>query len=175
MRPLNEVIKELRRKHGNQSQVAKKIGISSQLLGQYENGRQEPKIGFFEKWLTVFNEDIRAVQKRSIAETNVSHETKKPTPVQNQPAVAEKPLRDMSADIINVIEGNTEYVMIPRSVLKENYRIVPLEQFEKDKKQMEMDAKELEERARQVDNLMGIIRDFHSKPINIHLPEVKKA
>lgn len=84
-------------------------------------------------------------------------------------------VRHLATDVIDIIEGSTEYVIIPRSVLKEHYRIVPLEQFEKDKKQMEIDAKELDERSRQIDTLMGIIRDFHTKPINIQLPDVKKA
>lgn len=95
-----------------------------------------------------------------------------PADMQGRPS---EDVRQVSKDVIDIIEGNTEYLIIPRSVLKEHYRIVPLEQFEKDKKQMEMDAKELDERSRQIETLMEIIREFHSKPISIQLPDVKKA
>lgn len=100
------------------------------------------------------------------------------TPVQKEAAVTEKDVREKSVrdyarDIIDVIEGKTEYVVIPRSVLKENYRIVPLEQFEKDKLQMERDARELDERSRQIQRLTDLIGQFSERPINIHLPNVE--
>lgn len=112
MRELKDVIKELREGHGTQVQVSEKIGISSQLLGQYEAGRQKPKIDFFEKWEEVFGEDIRAVQKGK-NERNVSRETDKHTSVQ-------KPgdNKQMSESVYRtIVEGNTEYVLIPRTVL----------------------------------------------------------
>lgn len=49
------------------TEMAKMLGISSQLLGQYEQGRQSPKVGFYIKWKQVFGEDL--------VETNVSRET----------------------------------------------------------------------------------------------------
>jgi hypothetical protein len=53
-----------------------------------------------------------------------------------------------------LVEGNTEYVLIPRSVLQEKYRLVSLEQFQKDKEQMEKDKKESENQQRIIDKLL---------------------
>src|SRR5688572_26673468 len=36
----------------------------------------------------------------------------------------------------NIVEGNTEYILIPRTVLQEKYRLVAIEQLEKDKAQI---------------------------------------
>lgn len=55
----------------NKSKIAAKLGISSQLYGQYELGSKKPKADFFIKWRKIFGEDLLAQ-----TETNVSHETK---------------------------------------------------------------------------------------------------
>lgn len=99
----------------------------------------------------------------------------KPTSVQNEAAIPEKPLRAYNAELQDLIEGKTEYLVIPRSVLKDNYRIVPLEQFEKDKRQMEKDAKELDSRIKEIEGLHDIIKDITSRPINIQLAQPQKA
>lgn len=53
------IIAELVKKKGkSKSEVAEKLGISSQLLGQYTNGRQKPKADFYIKWKNTFGEDI---------------------------------------------------------------------------------------------------------------------
>lgn len=56
----------------------------------------------------------------------------------------------------NIVEGNTEYVLIPRSVIQEKYRLVSLEQLEKDRLQMENDKKI-------IDRLLDIQDDLHSR------------
>lgn len=38
--------------------MADRLGISSQLLGQYESGKRIPKTTFFLKWKDVFKEDL---------------------------------------------------------------------------------------------------------------------
>lgn len=43
----------------------------------------------------------------------------------------------------NIVEGNTEYILIPRSVLQEKYRLVSLEQFEKEREEMDKDKRQL--------------------------------
>lgn len=58
-------------KGSNKSEVAAKLGISSQLLGQYMKGRQNPKIHFFNKWKEVFGEDLLRM-----TETNVSEQAR---------------------------------------------------------------------------------------------------
>lgn len=51
----------------SKSEVARKLGISSQLLGQYMDGRQKPKPEFYIKWKDAFKEDLL-----KLVETNVS-------------------------------------------------------------------------------------------------------
>lgn len=63
-------IAKLKEKGGNKSAIGRLIGVSSQLLGQYANGRQVPKRDFFAKWKAAYNEDIT-----NLFETNVSRET----------------------------------------------------------------------------------------------------
>lgn len=66
----NKKFKEkLSEKGGNKSEIGRKLSVSSQLLGQYEKGRQKPKEEFFDKWMQVYKEDIRNIFK-----TNVSNE-----------------------------------------------------------------------------------------------------
>jgi predicted transcriptional regulator len=55
------------KKGKSKSEVARKLGISSQLLGQYMDGRQKPKADFYLKWKSVFGEDLM-----KYVETNVS-------------------------------------------------------------------------------------------------------
>jgi transcriptional regulator with XRE-family HTH domain len=49
---------QVKKKGKTKSEVADKLGISSQLLGQYTNGRQKPKPDFYIKWKNAFGEDI---------------------------------------------------------------------------------------------------------------------
>jgi transcriptional regulator with XRE-family HTH domain len=58
-------------RHGKKSEVARQLGISSQLLGQYISGKHKPKADFYLKWKEVFKEDLLKQLER-----NVSHETK---------------------------------------------------------------------------------------------------
>lgn len=69
----------------------------------------------------------------------------------------------------NIVEGNTEYLLIPRSVLQEKYRLVSMEQYEKDLKEMAMRERELERRDKQIDSLFEIIKGMTSNsslPVN---------
>lgn len=71
MDQLAELLTRLREnKRLNKSQAADKLGISSQLLGQYERGQKSPKGPFFIKWKATFGEDLL-----KLVETNVSRET----------------------------------------------------------------------------------------------------
>lgn len=56
---ISEIIAEaIVRQGGNKSEIGRKIGVSSQLLGQYEKGQKEPKIGFFARWRKEYGEDL---------------------------------------------------------------------------------------------------------------------
>lgn len=62
------VLNKLVPKRGkSKSEVARRLGISSQLLGQYMNGRQKPGADFYIRWKNTFKEDLL-----SLVETNVS-------------------------------------------------------------------------------------------------------
>lgn len=67
MNQLGETLKKFREEKGmNKSQMAKELGVSSQLYGQYEEKGKTPGGDFFIKWKKKFKIDL---------ETLVSHET----------------------------------------------------------------------------------------------------
>lgn len=71
MKKISDILKELVPKKGKSNvEVAGKLGISSQLLGQYIGERQKPKPEFYKKWKDTFGEDLL-----KLTETNVSRET----------------------------------------------------------------------------------------------------
>jgi hypothetical protein len=44
----------------------------------------------------------------------------------------------------SLVEGNTEYLLVPRGVLKDNYRLISLEQYQKDMEQLRKDREQIE-------------------------------
>jgi transcriptional regulator with XRE-family HTH domain len=75
---LLELVKNLIKERGKTDvEIASELGISSQRLGQYKNGKREPGIDFAAKWQKVYGEDI--VEMYLASETNVSRGTEKPT------------------------------------------------------------------------------------------------
>lgn len=159
MRDLKDVIKELREKHGNKSQVAKKLGISSQRLGQYEKGRMTPKIGFFEKWKDVFKEDIMAIQKGETDKTNVSRGTENHTHVHMSSDNPEKPLGVDAGEVYRkIVEGDTEYVLIPRSLFDGKYRMIPVEEIESHERELARKAEELVRKDHQITGLYELFK-----------------
>jgi phage repressor protein C with HTH and peptisase S24 domain len=67
------IAKEVADRGGNQSEIARKLGISSQLLGQYIAGRHKPKADFYIKWKTVFGEDLLDLIERNVSHENNGH------------------------------------------------------------------------------------------------------
>lgn len=63
----NKIKEKIKDKGGNKSEIGRLLGVSSQLLGQYERGRQKPKPDFYLKWKEVYGEDL-------LTETIVSNE-----------------------------------------------------------------------------------------------------
>lgn len=112
---LKDILPGIRAAHGTQVDVAKKIGIKSQLLGQYENGKRNPKVNFYNKWKDVFGEDLQAM----IREANVSHETKNHTQVDKRSDNKENSPKGDSEIYRTIVEGKTEYVLVKRSILKD--------------------------------------------------------
>lgn len=100
---LSELIIKLRTQRGlNTSQAAKKLGISSQLLGMYERGERTPKGQFYQKWQEVFNEDILK-QIETKTETKVSHKAFMP---ENKKSGSTEP--DVRDKLINRLEKEVE-------------------------------------------------------------------
>ncbi|MGN6437232.1 MAG: helix-turn-helix domain-containing protein [Agriterribacter sp.] len=52
----------------NKTELARRLGISSQLIGHYESGRSKPKAEFYLKWKNEFGEDLLA----HLGDSNVS-------------------------------------------------------------------------------------------------------
>lgn len=147
MRPLSEIIKELRQNRDlSKAEAARRLSknamkpISSQRLGQYEAGRQEPKIEFLEAWEKTFGEKLRDVQRQ----TNVSHGTINTTPVHKRSDNKEKPLGGDPEVYRTIVEGNTEYVLIPRKAM-ENAEIIS-------KKQMDASIRNMDSIVTRMDN-----------------------
>lgn len=91
------------------------------------------------------------------------------TSVQNQSDNKELPLGvDLGDAIRRVVEDSTEYLVIPKVVLEGKYRLVPIEQIEKDQKA-------LDESSKQIQGLQEIIREITNRPINIQLPKVENT
>lgn len=71
MRQLPEILQELVPTKGkNQSDVARKLGISSQLLGHYVRGRRKPGGKFFLQWRKTFGEDLLAMIETKVSREN---------------------------------------------------------------------------------------------------------
>ncbi len=67
-----------------------------------------------------------------------------------------------------IVEGNTEYVLIPRSVLNEKYRLVSVEKIEKEKEDSEKDKRTidrlLDQNEKLHDGLMKLLESQSARP-----------
>lgn len=162
MAELKDFLQKLRSQHGTQTEVASKIGISSQLLGQYERGERNPKLPFFRKWKEVYNEDLQSLMDEAKVSIKAINNTPVDKPSDN---------KETSEEVYrNIVEGNTEYILIPRSVLQEKYRLVALEQFQKDKDQMDKDKAVIDRLLSMNERLIAEVTSLQAK-----IPEVQKA
>lgn len=98
----------IERHGGNKSEIARKLHISSQLLGQYEAGRQKPKPDFYVKWKKTFGEDLQN-------ETFVSFETKHYSASEGSKIVVDSGLiwsmmREANEERIKALEKHNEFL-----------------------------------------------------------------
>jgi transcriptional regulator with XRE-family HTH domain len=112
---LTDVLKELIKDKGKQTEIAKKLGISAQRLGQYLIGRQKPKLDFYVKWKQVYGEDIQ--QMLIEGKTNVSRGTSQQAPQATVNEIKETFYR-------HLIEENPEYSLLPKVILRD-YKMIP--------------------------------------------------
>jgi len=103
------------------------------------------------------------------------------TSVQNQPIVAEKDLNDNLDEVLEKVEASKDYYVIPRAVLKDNYRLVAIEQFQIEKERLERERDDMKQRAEKdrvyLDAQIEANRDL-SKKLDIliaKLAEVQKS
>ena len=72
----------------------------------------------------------------------------KHTHEQNQPAITEKALGENPEEIYRrLVEGDTEYVLIPRAIFEDKYKLVAIEKIEQDKLVLEWLLRENEKYA----------------------------
>lgn len=76
-----------------------------------------------------------------------------------------KPESDIDSGEVyrNIVEGNTEYVLILRSVLEEKYRLVALEQIQSDIDERKSDKDTISRLMTLVEVTTGRIADLHVK------------
>jgi transcriptional regulator with XRE-family HTH domain len=119
------------------TQIANDLGITKQRLGNYKDGHRFPDAEFIQLWQKKFGENIMAlIEKEKDQSTNVSRETKKLTPVDKANDNKEKGHDSRIEVYRTIVEGHTEYVLIPRIVLNDT-QLVSVKQIEKDKAYMD--------------------------------------
>jgi transcriptional regulator with XRE-family HTH domain len=166
MAAIHEVIDELIKKHGDvNKEIAEKLSehtekeISPQRIGQYRKGPKVPGSDFILLWEQVFGENILDLVK--LKETIVSRGTENLTPVDKSEDKKDFKEPTMDEIIANIVEGNTEYILIHKVIIMEKYRLMPIEELDKS-------AKELERREIQITGLYEIIKMIAGK-----IPEIK--
>lgn len=89
MDQIAKIVKQYVDKRGkSQSEVARRLGISSQLLGQYISGRHKPKADFYTSWKKVFGDDLLKEIEGNVSSDPLSIEAK-PEPGHLQVALKE--------------------------------------------------------------------------------------
>lgn len=105
------------------------------------------------------------------------------TPVHMATDNKEKPLREDTPEEIyrKIVEGGTEYLLIPRSALEGKYRLVAMEQFIANEKEMERKENELirknDELIRKDNQIIGLYELFKlmAATAKAELPEIKET
>jgi transcriptional regulator with XRE-family HTH domain len=118
---LHDNIKKIRELKGlSIPDLAEKMGIDKAGIYKWEEGTVVPG----GKKLTAIADALGVTVNDLLAE-NIA-------PVQNRSDNKENPLGDLEV-YRTIVEGKTEYLLIPRSVLQEKYRIQSIEDMEKDR------------------------------------------
>lgn len=141
----SDTIKGYREKKGfTQAELAEKMGRTRQTIISWEKGKSHPdaaEVKTLSKLFGVDEEQIDCDDSGNNTETVYK----------------------------DIVEGNTEYILIPRAVLQEKYRLVSLEQIQKDQKELQIREEELRRREEQISGLYSIIKDMITR-----LPRLSK-
>lgn len=140
------IIRELKNK--TVPKLAKESGLSKTSIYAWESGEYEPgkdNLDILAKYLDVPIKDFYDDEKWNNKSDNSERLESKVIP------------NDNNEDIYrNIVEGNTEYILIPRSVLDGKYRLVPMEELKQH--QINLDAKD-----ETIDRLLGLIETLNGK------------
>jgi transcriptional regulator with XRE-family HTH domain len=118
---LSDNLKRIRQlKKRSVQELADEIGVKKQSIYDWEKGEYQPGQDNLDKLAKALGVEVKVFFDDNI------------TSVQNEPAVTENPLGDLEV-YRTIVEGKTEYLLIPRSVLQEKYRIQSIEDMEKDR------------------------------------------
>ena len=90
---------------------------------------------------------IEGLDEEFLENSSTQFYEENPTSVQNRSDNSEIPKGDNLNEILEKVESSRDYFVIPRAVLKENYRLVALEQFQIEKEKLENERDEMKRRA----------------------------
>ena len=133
------IIREFKRK--TPVEVEKGTGISKQNISLWDNGGGNPGPDFVKKLATFFDLPAAVFYEESLTKEYLEkhHSGKNGTGMQKSTDNTQK-----DEVYRTIVEGGTEYLLIPRSVLQDKYRLRSLEDIEKDNKVLDrlLDAHE---------------------------------
>lgn len=156
--PLGANIKKIRElKKIKVATLVDQTGINAESIYAWERGAYNPNEENLHKLA-----DAMKVSIKDFYDTEGT-QAQKPTDNKEKMDTQEEVYR-------NIVEGNTEYILIPRSVLQEKYRLVALEQFQKDKEQMDKDKAIIDKLLSMNESLVAEIRSMKTQ-----VPELQKA
>src|SRR5690554_3730454 len=134
--PIGDNIKRIRQlKKVSVATLAQKTDIKPESIYAWERGDYNPS-----------EENLKKVADALLVSVKEFYE-ENPTSVQNRSDNSEIPKGDNLNEILEKVESSRDYFVIPRAVLKENYRLVALEQFQIEKEKLENERDEMKRRA----------------------------
>jgi transcriptional regulator with XRE-family HTH domain len=159
----------------SQDEVVKRTGIPRQNVNVWYNVKGNPNPEYFDKLSKLLQ-----VSRETFSVENLTKEyLEKHFPIGNSTHrhnETDNPQNQMGPDQFlttfkSLVEGTTEYLLIPRGVLKDNYRLISLEQYQKDLEQIEKEKQQIEKDREQIQ----IFKHELDKKDNTLKDVVKKA
>jgi transcriptional regulator with XRE-family HTH domain len=107
-----------------QAQVAKALDESEQVISNYSKGKRYIGADFAAKWEKQYGEKlIDLINEALTNSTNVARGTGKHTPASNSTDNTEAAIK--GEVYTNLVESNSDYRLVPKTILDGEYRIVP--------------------------------------------------
>jgi transcriptional regulator with XRE-family HTH domain len=160
---IDNLLRVSEKKFNSLYDLEQKSGVGTGTLRKaYEDNREPSKrtIWKFLESLSI-NTDWWETGKGDIYLGNSTHD-------HNQTDNKQKPMDDIDESnrkLAELVEGKTEYVLVPRNVLQDKYRLVPLEQFLKDKADQENNKKIIDWLLDQNEKLLNKVAELNTKSL----------